>query len=66
MLADDAADTLRLTYQDLATAHVDSVILVADGSRDDTVQMTKPGKRARPSHSWPTPQTGTRLASPRE
>jgi len=41
MPAYNAADTLRLTYSDLPTSEVHSVILVDDGSRDDTVQIAR-------------------------
>jgi glycosyltransferase involved in cell wall biosynthesis len=41
MPAYNAAKTLRITYADLPTGLVDKVILVDDGSSDDTVQIAR-------------------------
>jgi glycosyltransferase involved in cell wall biosynthesis len=41
MPAYNASKTLRLTYQDLPHDAVDSVILVDDASRDDTVKIAR-------------------------
>ena len=41
MPAYNAAKTLRITYADLPPALVDQVILVDDGSSDDTVKIAR-------------------------
>ena len=41
MPAFNAAKTLRITYADLPPALVDQVILVDDGSSDDTVKIAR-------------------------
>src|SRR5262249_4635080 len=41
MPAFNAARTLRITYEDLPTEHYDGVILVDDGSTDETVRLAR-------------------------
>ncbi len=41
MPAYNAARTLRMTYEELPKEHIDSIILVDDGSTDDTIEIAR-------------------------
>ena len=74
MPAYNAGRTLKLTYEELPKESVNLVILVDDGSRDQTLEITtrttatgrtrrratrKPSRRGRTSWSWSTPTIST-------